>query len=116
MLNRDQTLRPKTKRALHHLSPALLKLQLETCLARAAEEFEAAAWELVKVAQAAYNEDLGDLLESAQAFPPNKLANLLVEFNPDLNFQDLPKLPPLEPVKAFLRVLTADFGLFRALI
>jgi len=112
MLNRDQTLRPKTKRALNHLSPELLKLQLETCLARASEEFEGAAWELVKYSQVGDFFDLESLMETVQAMPPKALANKLVEYNPDLNYQNLPKLPPLEPVKAVLRVLTSNGRLF----
>jgi hypothetical protein len=76
------------------------------------EEFEAAASELVKVAQPPYCQDLGEVLESAQYFPPNKLANLLVERSPETNFHNLQYGPPLEPLKAFLRVLTSDGRLF----
>ena len=112
MSERDQALKPETSRALLRVSPELLKLQLETCLARASEEFEGAAWELVKQAQVGDNFDLESLMETVQAMPPKALANKLVEYNPELNYQDLHKLPPLEPLKAVLRILTLNARLF----
>jgi hypothetical protein len=113
MLDRDQPLKGATRQALGPLKPPLLKLQLETCLARAMQDFEAASWDLLRKAQVQDSDyDLEDLLGTVQEFPPNALANKLVEFNPDLNWQNLQKLAPLEPVKAILRVLTSDGRLF----
>jgi len=74
------------------LSPELLRLQLEGCLAGVQEQYEAAASELLKVAQPEDVQDLGELLEWVQFCPLNRLANLLVEWNPHLDFQQLSKL------------------------
>ena len=99
---------PQALRALGKTKPELLKSELEMSLAGVLEEYFQAGQELLERAHWGDNLDLEDLLETVQEMHPVYLVNQLVYANRDLDLQRLPKLPPLEPLKAVLRMLTSS--------
>ncbi|MBZ5609694.1 MAG: hypothetical protein LAP38_15650 [Acidobacteriia bacterium] len=101
----NQRLHPAAVAALGNISPELLKLQLESCLARVLEEYSQAGQELLEQAELGDNLYLDDLLDRVRAADPVDLANELVLANPQLHLKRLPYLPPLEPLKAVLAML-----------
>lgn len=102
-----RVLEPLALAALGRTSPQLFKLNLETVLARAEEDFSEATNQAIQASGWGEGSlDCQDLLEVVQEAQPVRLANLLADANPEMSFRDLARAQPLEVVKAVLKMLT----------
>lgn len=91
--------------ALGNVSPELAWLQTRDMVTGAMLDSPNAAKELVTRAHLPYNSP-ESMTADLEAFPAVRAINLLVESNPEISLRNIPQLPPLEPLKAVLNMLT----------